>query len=87
MPNPSTDCSSDAEVRANIVKCLLLNTLSLVFIHFFDMFLHPMVKDHEFHSRNVGMAYQVLWIMPVVGASVYLNVRESWSQTVSSSRR
>lgn len=66
---------SDPEIRSNILKSLLLNTLSLASIYTFDLILQPLVHDHPswFH-RNVGWFYRVLWLLPVVGVSFYLNV-------------
>ncbi|KAF8162907.1 etoposide-induced protein 2.4-domain-containing protein [Crassisporium funariophilum] len=66
--------ASDAEIRANVYKSLLLNSLSLVSIYVFDLLLLPLVKDQQkwFH-RNIGWFYQVLWLFPVVGVSLYLN--------------
>lgn len=67
---------SDAEIRANVYKSLLLNSLSLLSIYVFDLLLQPLVKDQQkwFH-RNIGWFYQILWLLPVVGVSLYLNVR------------
>ncbi|GJE98120.1 EI24-domain-containing protein [Phanerochaete sordida] len=66
--------SSDAEVRANILKSLLLNCVSLASIYFFDLLLQPLTHGHtHWLRRNVGWAYQVLWLAPVVGVSLYLN--------------
>ncbi|EIN08072.1 hypothetical protein PUNSTDRAFT_121199 [Punctularia strigosozonata HHB-11173 SS5] len=74
----------DPEVRTNVFKSLLLNILSLVFIHFFDLFLHPLVRDSQGSSwahQNLGGAYQILWLCPIVGASVYLNT--AWCSLLS----
>ena len=67
---------SDAEIRANVYKSLVLNSLSLFSIYVFDLLLQPFVRDQQkwFH-RNIGWFYQVLWLLPVVGGSLYLNVR------------
>ncbi|KAF9009420.1 etoposide-induced protein 2.4-domain-containing protein [Cyathus striatus] len=72
----------DSEIRANIYKSLLLNSLSLTSIYAFDLFLHPLVRDQEkwFH-RNIGWFYQVLWLMPVVGISYYLN--SAWCKAIA----
>lgn len=66
---------SDSEIRANVYKSLMLNTVSLASIYVFDLFLQPLVKGQQrwFH-RNIGWFYQVLWLLPVVGMSLYLNV-------------
>lgn len=67
---------SDAEIRANFLKSLVLNGLSLSSIYVFDLLLSPMVRDQQkWLHRNVGWFYRVLWLFPVVGASLYLNVR------------
>lgn len=67
---------SDAEIRVNVYKSLVLNSLSLFSIYVFDLLLQPLVRDQQkwFH-RNIGWFYQVLWLLPVVGSSLYLNVR------------
>lgn len=66
---------SDAEIRANVYKSFLLNSLSLVSIYVFDLLLYPLVKDQEiWYHRNIGRFYQVLWLLPVVGTSFYFNV-------------
>ena len=69
--------SSDQEVRANIVKSLLLNSLSLASIYGFDLLLAPLLHGQtRWVHRNVGWFYQALWLLPVVGVSFYLNVSE-----------
>lgn len=66
---------SDPEIRSNILKSLLLNMLSLVSIYTFDLILQPLVHNHpSWLHRNVGWFYKVLWLLPVVGVSFYLNV-------------
>ena len=66
---------SDAEIRANMFKSLLLNSLSLLSIYVFDLLLQPLVQDQQkWLHRNMGWFYSVLWLFPVVGASLYLNV-------------
>lgn len=65
---------SDSEIRANVLKSLLLNSLSLASIYLFDLLLFPLAQgEHYWLRRNVGWAYQVLWLLPVVGISLYLN--------------
>ena len=66
---------SDSEVRSNVFKSLMLNTVSLVSIYFFDWLLLPLAQSQQkwFH-RNIGWFYQILWLLPVVGISFYLNV-------------
>ena len=78
---------SDAEVRANALKSFLLNGISLLSIYVFDLLLHPLSKDEGDGGeqamrpprngvhRTVGWFYRVLWLLPVVGVSFYLNVR------------
>jgi etoposide-induced 2.4 mRNA len=66
---------SDREIRSNILKSLLLNSLSLTSIYAFDLLLQPLVHNHpNWLHRNVGWFYRVLWLFPVVGVSYYLNV-------------
>ncbi|KAG8217887.1 EI24-domain-containing protein [Butyriboletus roseoflavus] len=74
--------SSDPEVRSNILKSLLLNMLSLTSIYIFDLILQPLVHDHpSWLHRNVGWFYRVLWLLPVVGVSFYLN--SSWCNIIA----
>ncbi|KAF9533471.1 etoposide-induced protein 2.4-domain-containing protein [Crepidotus variabilis] len=74
--------SSDAEIRANVSKSLLLNGLSIISIYIFDLLLQPLVKDQQkwFH-RNIGWFYQILWLLPIVGMSLYLN--GTWCTTIA----
>ncbi|KAL0947076.1 hypothetical protein HGRIS_013217 [Hohenbuehelia grisea] len=74
--------SSDNEIRANVYKSLLLNSLSLISIYTFDFLLNPLVQDRQqwFH-RNIGWFYQALWLGPVVGVSFYLN--SSWCTLIA----
>jgi len=66
---------SDAEIRANLFKSVLLNSLSVTSIYIYDVFLHPLVNDQEkWLHRNVGRFYQAFWLLPVVSISFYLNV-------------
>ena len=66
---------SDPEIRSNILKSLLLNSLSLASIYTFDLLLQPLVHGHpNWLRRNVGWFYQILWLIPVVSVSFYLNV-------------
>ena len=72
---PTYSLHSDAEIRANIFKSLLLNSLSLTSIYAFDLVLQPLVHSHpSWLHRNVGWFYRVLWLFPVVCTSFYLNV-------------
>jgi etoposide-induced 2.4 mRNA len=69
---------SDAEVRANALKSFLLNGISLLSIYVFDLLLQPLVQEpsqpQKWLYRNVGLFYRLLWLLPVVGVSLYLNV-------------
>ncbi|KAJ7582839.1 etoposide-induced protein 2.4-domain-containing protein [Mycena floridula] len=74
----------DPEIRANVLKSLLLNSLSLASIYTFDILLLPLVKQKEQQNwlhRNIGWFYQLLWIFPVVGVSYYLN--STWCMTIA----
>ncbi|KAI6045447.1 etoposide-induced protein 2.4-domain-containing protein [Pisolithus marmoratus] len=74
--------TSDPEIRSNILKSILLNSLSLASIYAFDLLLQPLVHDHpSWLRRNVGWCYRVLWLLPVVGASFYLN--STWCNTIA----
>ena len=68
------DSCSDAEVRANTLKSFILNGISLLSIYVFDLFLQPLTQE-KWLNRSVGWFYRVLWLLPVVGISLYLNVR------------
>lgn len=73
--SPTHSPYSDPEIRSNILKSLLLNILSLTSIYTFDLILQPLVHNHpSWWHRNVGWFYRVLWLLPVVGVSFYLNV-------------
>ncbi|TCD60098.1 hypothetical protein EIP91_010717 [Steccherinum ochraceum] len=65
---------NDAEIRSNMLKSVLLNVVSLSSISFLDHLLVPLAADQQkWLHRNVGWFYQVLWLFPVVGVSLYLN--------------
>ncbi len=54
---------------------MMLNSLSLTSIYTFDFLLQPLVRDQQkWLHRNVGWFYQLLWLLPVVSVSLYLNV-------------
>ncbi|KAG7452674.1 uncharacterized protein BT62DRAFT_983644 [Guyanagaster necrorhizus] len=74
--------AGDAEIRANVFKSMLLNSLSLISIYTFDLLLQPLVRDQQkWLHRNVGWFYQLLWLFPVVSVSFYLN--SSWCTTIA----
>lgn len=67
--------TSDPEIRGNMYKSFLLNTLSLASIYTFELILEPLVRDQErWLHRNLGWIYHVMWLLPVLGASFYFNV-------------
>ena len=69
---------SDAEVRAHALKSFILNGISVLSIYVFDFFLQPLVQEQppqKWLHRSVGLFYRVLWLLPIVGVSLYLNVR------------
>lgn len=69
---------SDAEVRAYALKSFILNGISVLSIYVFDFFLQPLVQEQppqKWLHRSVGLFYRVLWLLPIVGVSLYLNVR------------
>ena len=73
---------SDAEVRANALKSFLLNGISLLSLYAFDLLVRALASGGEGRDsdglrvgRSVGWFYRVLWMLPVVGVSLYLNVR------------
>ncbi|KAK0459556.1 etoposide-induced protein 2.4-domain-containing protein, partial [Desarmillaria tabescens] len=74
--------AGDAEIRANVFKSMMLNSLSLISIYAFDFLLQPLVRDQQkWLHRNVGWFYQLLWLFPVVSMSLYLN--SSWCTTIA----
>ncbi|KAJ3733065.1 etoposide-induced protein 2.4-domain-containing protein, partial [Lentinula guzmanii] len=74
--------AGDSQIRANVYKSLLLNSLSLTSIYTFDLLLLPLVQDQQkWLHRNVGWFYQVLWLLPVIGLSFYLN--SSWCNIIA----
>lgn len=75
-------------MRANALKSFLLNGISLLSIYVFDLFLHPLSRGEGkwdgkgLHGqsqnglhRSIGLFYHILWLLPVLGVSLYLNVR------------
>ncbi|KAF5391282.1 hypothetical protein D9757_001942 [Collybiopsis confluens] len=74
--------AGDSEIRANVYKSLLLNSLSLTSIYTFDLLLQPLVQDQQkWLHRNVGWFYQILWLFPVIGLSFYLNT--TWCNIIA----
>ncbi|KAI0259934.1 etoposide-induced protein 2.4-domain-containing protein [Gloeopeniophorella convolvens] len=73
----------DTEIRTNALKSFLLNGISLLSVYVFDLLLHPLAQDQpqQWLHRNVGWFYRVLWLLPVVGASLYLNA--SWCSLIA----
>ncbi|KAJ7632466.1 etoposide-induced protein 2.4-domain-containing protein [Roridomyces roridus] len=68
--------AGDAETRANISKSLLLNSFCLVCLYVLDMlFLDKWMQP------SLGVLYQLLWVLPVVGTSFYLN--GSWCTLIA----
>ncbi|CEL51724.1 Protein EI24 homolog OS=Dictyostelium discoideum GN=DDB_G0284253 PE=3 SV=1 [Rhizoctonia solani AG-1 IB] len=65
----------DAEVRSNVFKSLLLNSLSLASIYTLDLIFVPLLagKQDRWLHRNFGSLYTVFWLLPVIGVSLYLN--------------
>ncbi|QRW00657.1 Etoposide-induced protein 2.4 (EI24) [Ceratobasidium sp. AG-Ba] len=65
----------DAEVRSNVFKSLLLNSLSLASIYTLDLIFVPLLagKHDRWLHRNFGSLYTVFWLLPVIGVSLYLN--------------
>ena len=61
---------SDEEISHNVYKSLALNSLSLLSIYFLDL-LDPVVKTYP----KLGWFYRILWLLPIIGISLYLNVR------------
>ena len=58
-----------------MMKSLVLNVISLSSIYIFDLLLAPLVRDNaHWTHRHFGWFYQILWLFPVVGVSLYLNV-------------
>ncbi|KZT60367.1 hypothetical protein CALCODRAFT_429402 [Calocera cornea HHB12733] len=75
--------AGEPEIQMNVLKSLLLNGLSLVSIFTFDFLLLPLLPSERglWYHRNLGALYQVLWLWPVVGASLWFN--SIWSTTIA----
>lgn len=72
---------------SKVIKSTLLNTISLIVIYAFDLFLVPLLglsrsqldmdefshPEHWLH-RNVGFFYMIMFQLPVVMGALYLNV-------------
>ncbi|EJU05472.1 hypothetical protein DACRYDRAFT_103960 [Dacryopinax primogenitus] len=71
----------EPEIQKNVLKSLLLNGLSLISIFTFEWLLLPLLPHNPSYQRNLGTAYQVLWLWPVVGASLWFN--SIWSTTIA----
>ncbi|KAG9012337.1 hypothetical protein FRB93_001759 [Tulasnella sp. JGI-2019a] len=69
----------DPEIRGNAVKSLILNTLSVVSVGAFDLFILPLLDPHndKFFHKHFGAVYQAFWLAPLVGLSLWLNVSMS----------
>jgi hypothetical protein len=77
---------SDAEIQGNVLKSGMLNGVSLISIWVFEFLLglasrrhgsqSETVSEKGFIHRNIGWFYQALWLSPIVGASLYLNVSQ-----------
>ncbi|KAH9063728.1 hypothetical protein EDB83DRAFT_2506478 [Lactarius deliciosus] len=79
-----SDNDSDAEVRGNALKSFILNGISLLSVYVFDLFLHPLALEQppqKWLHRSISWFYRVLWLLPVVGVSLYLNA--SWCSLVA----
>jgi len=62
----------------------MLNGISVLSIYVFDLFLQPLVHEQppqKWLHRSVGWFYRVLWLLPVVGVSLYLNA--SWCSLIA----
>lgn len=61
-----------------VLKSVTLNSLSLITIYTFDMIIVPLLTrstQENWLHRNIGSIYQIIFQLPVVGMSLYLNVR------------
>ncbi|KAI0050047.1 hypothetical protein FA95DRAFT_705703 [Auriscalpium vulgare] len=73
----------DAEIRGNALKSVLLNGISLLSIFVFNFLLHPLANDEPKKGLHTsfGWLYQILWLAPLVGVSLYLNA--SWCTIIA----
>lgn len=67
----------------------MLNGISLLSIYVYDLLLHPLSLSRGEESReegarlhrSIGWLYRILWLLPVVGVSLYLNA--SWCSLIA----
>jgi len=66
-----TNDTSDKEISHNVYKSLALNLPSLLSLYFLDLLLDPVMRNYP----KLGWFYRILWLLPIIGTSLYLNVR------------
>ncbi|KAJ7172636.1 etoposide-induced protein 2.4-domain-containing protein [Mycena filopes] len=74
----ATAVAGDAQVRSHIYKSLLLNSVTLTALYFFDLLFFD---KQQWLRPNVGWMLQLLWLLPVVGTSFYLN--STWCSLIA----
>ena len=59
-----------------VLKSVMLNSLSLISIYTFDPVVMPLLSrsTQEQWLHHVGVLYRLIWLVPVVGTSLYFNV-------------
>ncbi|PVG02637.1 hypothetical protein CPB86DRAFT_772445 [Serendipita vermifera] len=74
---------TDQEIRAHMIKSFVLNALALASVYIFDLILMPVLHRKASPSSIVSTSsvYQILWVLPVVGGSLYLN--GIWCATIA----
>lgn len=74
---------SDGEIRAHMLKSLILNSLGLFSIFVFDLIILPLLHRKASPSSIVSTwgVYQLFWVLPVVGGSLYFN--GIWCSTIA----
>ncbi|KAG8818399.1 hypothetical protein FRC17_010851 [Serendipita sp. 399] len=74
---------SDSEVRSHMIKSFVLNTLGLISIFIFDLIILPLLHRKATPSSitQTTSIYQLFWILPVMGGSLYFN--GIWCSTIA----
>ncbi|KAH7107388.1 etoposide-induced protein 2.4-domain-containing protein [Auriculariales sp. MPI-PUGE-AT-0066] len=69
----------DSEIRANVVKSVTLNGLSVVSAYAWEFVIVPLLRGPT--QRRISMAFQGLWLVPLASISLLLNAR--WCSAIA----